>query len=67
MRYFIFTKRDREVLESVMDGSFNGSDPKDKMLLSVLKKRISEYYPVLVEDFGLLEKIVEKLDLGCKE
>ena len=63
MRSFIFTKRDRQVLESVLDGTYDKSNPKDNMLLSVLKKRVIEYKDALWQDMELMEKIIEKLDL----
>lgn len=63
MRSFIFTKRDREVLEAELAGILDQENAKDTMLLAVLKNRIKDYRTNLLKDVNLMEQITVKFKL----
>lgn len=64
MRFFIFTERDREVLQAELGETLDKENPKDMMLLAVLKNRIKEYRATLLEDVKLMDGIVGKFNLN---
>lgn len=64
MRSFIFTKRDREVLEAELAGTLDMENAKDTMLLAVLKNRIKDYRAGLLKDVKLMKQIVERFNLN---
>lgn len=63
MRSFIFTERDREVLEAELAGTLDQENAKDTMLLAVLKNRIKDYRTNLLKDVNLMEQITVKFKL----
>ncbi len=62
MRSYFFTQREKVLLQSVIDDSYE-SNPNNDMLLSALKARIREYASGLFADTDLMEKIIGKYDL----
>lgn len=62
MRRYFFTEREKILLQSVVNDSYE-STPNNDMLLSALKGRIREYASGLFADTELMEKIIGKYDI----
>lgn len=63
MRNFIFTERNREVLQSELNGTLDKKNNHDRVLLAVLKNRIKRYRAILLKDINMMEEIVTKFNL----
>ena len=67
MRFFVFTKRDREVLQAELDGNLDKENTKDALLLAVLKSRIRENQASILSDVDMMEKIATKFNLSSSK
>lgn len=58
MRSYFFTEREKVLLQSIINDSYE-STPNNDMLLSALKGRIREYANGLFGDVDIMKKIIE--------
>lgn len=63
MRFFIFTERNREVLQSELDGTLDKKNNEDRILVAVLKNRIRKHQATLIKDVNLMKEIIIKFNL----
>lgn len=58
MRSYFFTVREKVLLQSIINDSYE-STPNNDMLLSALKARIREYASGLFVDVDIMKRIIE--------